>query len=275
MTTARMEVSVTTEMHQQHLAPVFDAAGVCVSLGAKAKRRPILEDLTFTVGKGEVVGILGPSGTGKTTLLRTLAGLVEPTSGAVLLDGKPVTGPTPEAITVFQDYASALLPWRTVAKNVALPLEGHFSRSERTARVERALNMVGLQGRGDDYPRHLSGGMQQRVQIARALVLEPRVLLMDEPFGALDAITRGSLQDQLLRLQEETGATIVFITHDVEEAVYLADRVMVVHGTPGRIVHEATTNLPRPRDQLTTRDLPRYHEIRHELVQRLRSAEQS
>ena len=130
--------------------------------------------------------------------------------------------------------------------------------------------MVGLADRADEYPWRLSGGMQQRVQIARALVLEPRVLLMDEPFGALDAITKASLHDQLLHVQANTGATIIFITHDVEEAVYLADRVIVIHGTPGRIVHEVRTDLPRPRDQIATRDLPRYHEVRHELGTTLR-----
>jgi NitT/TauT family transport system ATP-binding protein len=173
-------------------------------------------------------------------------------------------------VTVFQDYSSALLPWRTVERNVALPLEGRTTKSERRERVLRALEIVGLADRLDEYPWRLSGGMQQRVQIARALVLEPRVLLMDEPFGALDAITKGSLHDQLLDVQAKTGATIVFITHDVEEAVYLSDRVMVIHGSPGRIVHEVRTELPRPRDQIATRDLSRYHEVRHELAQVLR-----
>jgi NitT/TauT family transport system ATP-binding protein len=157
-----------------------------------------------------------------------------------------------------------------VARNVALPLEGRMAKSERRDRVQRALDMVGLGDRGDEYPWRLSGGMQQRVQIARALVLEPRVLLMDEPFGALDAITKQSLQDQLLEVQANTGATVIFITHDVEEAVYLADRVMVIHGTPGCICHEVATELPRPRDQVATRDIARYHEIRHELGKTLR-----
>jgi NitT/TauT family transport system ATP-binding protein len=188
----------------------------------------------------------------------------------VLLDGAPVTEPTGDAVTVFQDYASALLPWRTVARNVALPLEGKLPKAQRARRVAAALEMVELGGRAEDYPWRLSGGMQQRVQIARALVLEPRVLLMDEPFGALDAITKASLQDQLLRVQADTGATVIFITHDVEEAVYLADRVMVIHGSPGRLVHETATDLPRPRDQLATRDRPRYHEVRHELGEALR-----
>jgi NitT/TauT family transport system ATP-binding protein len=250
--------------------PIFELRGVNVELPAQGKLRSILEDIDLEVRHGEIVGILGPSGTGKTTLLRVLGGLLPATSGSVLLDRRPVVEPTGDAVTVFQDYASALLPWRTVARNVALPLEGRTRNAERASRVAGALEMVGLGDRADDYPWRLSGGMQQRVQIARALVLEPRVLLMDEPFGALDAITKASLQDQLLEVQANTGATVVFITHDVEEAVYLADRVMVIHGTPGRIVHTVTTSLPRPRDQLATRDLSRYHEVRHELGETLR-----
>jgi NitT/TauT family transport system ATP-binding protein len=249
---------------------IFDLRGVGVALGAGDKRRQILDDISFSVASGEIVGIVGPSGTGKTTLLRVLGGLQPPTSGTVVLDGKPVTGPSAEAVTIFQDYTNALLPWRKVGRNVALPLEGRIPKAQREERVRQALEIVGLADRADEYPWRLSGGMQQRVQIARALVLSPRVLLMDEPFGALDAITRSSLHDQLLDVQAKTGATIVFITHDVEEAVYLSDRVMVIHETPGRIVRELVTQLPRPRDQVATRDVPNYHELLHELGLALR-----
>ncbi|HEX3803170.1 MAG TPA: ABC transporter ATP-binding protein [Solirubrobacteraceae bacterium] len=245
---------------------VFELREVAVALPSGGEQRQILAGIDLDVRAGEIVGIVGPSGTGKTTLLRVLSGLIIPTAGTVLLDRKPVSGPTAEAVTVFQDYSSALLPWRTVARNVALPLEGRVSKSERTERVMRALGTVGLADRANEYPWRLSGGMQQRVQIARALVLEPRVLLMDEPFGALDAITKASLHDQLLEVHAKTGATIIFITHDVEEAVYLSDRVMVIHDSPGRIVHEVTCELVRPRDQIGTRDDPRYHEIRQELA---------
>jgi NitT/TauT family transport system ATP-binding protein len=247
-------------------AAVFELREVAVALPSGGVPRPILEGINLDVQAGEIVGIVGPSGTGKTTLLRILSGLLIPTSGTVLLDQKPVEGPTGDAVTVFQDYSSALLPWRTVARNVGLPLEGHTSKVDRAERVMSALQTVGLADRADEYPWRLSGGMQQRVQIARALVMEPRVLLMDEPFGALDAITKASLHDQLLEVQAGAGATIIFITHDVEEAVYLSDRVMVIHGTPGRIVHQVPTNLPRPRHQIATRDHPRYQEIRHELA---------
>jgi len=174
---------------------------------------------------------------------------------------------------VFQDYGNALLPWRTVARNTGLGLEGRVGRDERRRRVADALSMVGLSDRGSDHPWRLSGGMAQRVQIARALALEPKVLLMDEPFGALDAITKASLQDVLLSVQQETGATVVFITHDLDEAIYLSDRVLVISGNPGTITVAVDTELPRPRDQLATRELPRYLQVRHLLGQALRDAD--
>ncbi len=260
----------TESVNTDRATSVFELRNVAVTLPSGGEQRTILEGIDLTVHDGEIVAIVGPSGTGKTTLLRVLSGLLNASSGTVLLEGAPVTGPSSDAVTVFQDYASALLPWRNVARNVALPLEGHTTKAERQQRVTRALEIVGLADRADEYPWRLSGGMQQRVQIARALVLEPRVLLMDEPFGALDAITKSTLHDELLQVQATTRATIIFITHDVEEAVYLSDRVMVIHGSPGRIVHEVGTRLPRPRDQIATRDESRYHELRHDLAQVLR-----
>jgi NitT/TauT family transport system ATP-binding protein len=175
-------------------------------------------------------------------------------------------------VTVFQDYGHALLPWRTVARNVALGLEGRLPKPEIAERVAESLAMVGLEGRASEYPWRLSGGMQQRVQIARALAMRPKVLLMDEPFGALDAMTKASLQDQLLEVHATTGTTVILITHDLEEAIYLADRVFVICGSPGSMGAELATSLPRPRDQLETRELPRYLELRHTLISTLREA---
>jgi len=174
-------------------------------------------------------------------------------------------------VMVFQDYGNALLPWRTVAHNAALGLEGRVGLSERRRRVRDALQMVGLEDSGSEFPSQLSGGMAQRVQIARALAVEPKVLLMDEPFGALDAITKAALQDILLNVQQQTGATVVFITHDLDEAIYLSDRVLVMSGRPGSVTIAMDTEIPRPRDQLATRELAHYLHVRHLLGQTLRA----
>ena len=244
-----------------------------VRLPAADGPRAILADVSLEVRAGEIIGIVGRSGAGKTTLLRVLGGLLDASSGTVIFDGEVVRQPPRGAVMVFQDYGNALLPWRTVARNTGLGLEGRVGRDERRRRVSDALSMVGLADRGSDYPWRLSGGMAQRVQIARALTLEPMVLLMDEPFGALDAITKAVLQDVLLSVQEETAATVVFITHDLDEAIYLSDRVLVMSGSPGAITVAVDTELPRPRDQLATRELPRYLQVRHLLGQALRAAD--
>jgi NitT/TauT family transport system ATP-binding protein len=194
-----------------------------------------------------------------------LGGLLTPTSGEVLVKGRKIAGPPEDVVIVFQDYANALLQWRTVAGNVAFGIERALSRGECRERVNHALTLVGLVERGDDYPWQLSGGMQQRVQIARALALRPAVMLMDEPFAALDAMTKAGLQDELLRLRDQTGTSFVFITHDIEEAVYLGDRVAVLNGTPGRIERTVAIDLPKQRDQITTRQLPEFLAYRYKL----------
>jgi NitT/TauT family transport system ATP-binding protein len=248
--------------------PAFECADVSVRFGSGPRARLVIDQLSFSVGQGEFVSLVGASGTGKTTILRVLGGLQrpEPTS-RILFDGAPVTGPSPGVVLVFQDYFSSLLPWRTVEKNVRLGIEGQTGRDDCARRVASALELVGLGDRGGDYPAQLSGGMQQRVQIARALAMEPAVLLMDEPFGALDALTKAQLQDEVLTLHAQTGMTIVFVTHDIEEAIYLSDRVLVLGGPPARVTETLGIDLPRPRQQLVTKELPDYLKYRHHLYE--------
>lgn len=224
----------------------------------------VLRDVSFNIAPGEFVSIVGKSGTGKSTLLRVLGGLQAAADGsAVLHRGEHVDDPPKGVIVVFQDYRGSLLPWRTVERNVMLGLQDGLAAAEQRERCHSALELVGLADRAKDYPWRLSGGMQQRVQIARALAMRPDVLLMDEPFGALDAMTKAQLQDELQTVHKVTGATIVFVTHDIEEAIYLSDRVLVLADSPARITTEIDVHLPRPRDQITTRELPEYLDCRH------------
>lgn len=206
-----------------------------------------LADTSFELAGGEFVSIVGPSGCGKSTVMRIVAGLVSPSQGSVRLNGKTVTAPSPDIGIAFQK--AVLLPWLTAAKNIALPaeLEGRLSRAEIDKRVTDLLQMVRLGGNGNSYPSELSGGMQQRVSIARALMTEPSVILMDEPFGALDAITREHLHDELLAVWQHSRPTVIFITHDISEAVYLSDRVMVMAARPGCMIEDIKIDLPRPR----------------------------
>ena len=205
-----------------------------------------LSDVNFSVGTGEFVCLVGPSGCGKTTLFRLIAGLETPTTGDVLLDGEPVTGPGTDRGMVFQEYG--LFPWRTVRENVAFGLEEQgVDGAERKRRVAEMIDLVGLSGFADAYPKELSGGMKQRVGIARALAVDPELLLMDEPFGSVDAQTRDMLHGELLEVWAETGKTVLFVTHDVEEAVTLADRVVVMAADPGRVREVVPVGLERPR----------------------------
>jgi NitT/TauT family transport system ATP-binding protein len=241
-------------------AIAFDT--VAIDLGG----RTILTDVTLDVPPGEFLCVVGASGSGKTTLLRLIAGLYAPTRGRIALNGRTIDGPSRDVAIVFQDYGRALLPWRTAAGNVSLALEARGTpKFERADRIAEVLAKVGLAGHADKYPSQLSGGMQQRLQIARALAQGGSILLMDEPFGALDALTRQSLQDEVLQLAADTKATIVFITHDLEEALYLGDRVVALASNPGRIERTALVELPRPRSQLATREHPRFLALRREL----------
>jgi NitT/TauT family transport system ATP-binding protein len=247
-------------------APVsLECRDLLVRLTGSAGVVDILRGVDLSIRRGEFVSVLGASGSGKTTLLRALGGLAPVTAGEVRSDGVVVSGPPSGVVTVFQDYSNSLLPWRTVRKNVALGVESKLDKAECEQRVDEALAMVDLTASAAEYPYRLSGGMQQRVQIARALAMRPSVLLMDEPFGALDAMTKASLQDQLQHVQAATGTTIVFVTHDVEEAVYLSDRVVVLTGRPAAVGLSLDVPLPRPREQITTKESPDYLDLRHQV----------
>lgn len=232
--------------------------------------RTILNAINLEIREGEFLCIVGSSGSGKTTLLRVLAGLANPAEGAVLFKGTEISGPSRDRAIIFQDYSKALLPWRTVQGNVALSLEArNVPAGERNAIIDRLLAKMGLSQAQEQFPGQLSGGMQQRVQIARCLAQEPRLLLMDEPFGALDAMTRQTLQDEILQLSAERRITTVFITHDLEEAIYLGDRVVVLGQSPATIITSIEIELPRPRNQLTTREDGRFLAYRHRLFEML------
>lgn len=250
---------------------IFELRGLSVSLRGEAGEHRILESLDFDVREGESLAIVGPSGTGKTTLLRALAGLI-PHEGSLTYRDQELDGPAAGVALVFQDYVNALLRWRNVRKNVALGIEGKLPKPEAEKRVTDALETVGLAEHASSYPWQLSGGMQQRVQIARALAMGPKVLLFDEPFGALDAMTRENLQDELLRLLAEQRRTCVFITHDIDEAVYIGDRVLVLAGSPATISFEAPVPLGRDRNQLSTKEAPEFLELRHRVYNELRRA---
>ena len=242
---------------------VFEVGNAGFEVASRGATRPILDGVTFDVREHEFVSIMGRSGTGKTTLLKILGGLLDASPGsAVRFGGSAVQGP-PEGVSfVFQDYAASLLPWRTVQRNVSLGLEGRMARPQIEQRVAHALDMVGLADRAADHPAQLSGGMQQRVQLARAMAMRASVLLMDEPFGALDAMTKGTLQDELQQIHRDTNATLVFVTHDIDEALYLSDRVLILDGAPATITHDIPVDLPRPRDQLATKELPEFLRLR-------------
>lgn len=229
----------------------------------------VLQDLNLEVNSNELVSIVGPSGCGKSTFLHMVAGLVEPSSGEIWVDGQPVQGPGPDRGMVFQTYT--LFPWLTVFQNVLFPLrwQRHLSPDERTELVWTYLRAVGLADFADAYPGQLSGGMRQRVAIARAFAARPSVLLMDEPFGALDAQTRRWMQELLLEVWDQHRVTILFVTHDVEEAIFLADRVYVMTARPGRIKAEISVPLARPRSY-DVQTSPEFIALRRHIVELLR-----
>lgn len=225
----------------------IEGVGHAFGEAGNPRRVVALESTTFEVARGELLCLIGPSGCGKSTLLMLVAALLEPSAGSITLNGTRVASPGPDRALVFQDFA--LLPWRTVLKNVEVGLElKKVPRTEREKIARHYLELVALQGFANHYPHQLSGGMRQRVAIARALCVEPEILLMDEPFGALDAQNRQVMGSELLRLWEDDRKTILFVTHDLDEAIYLADRVIVMSASPGRIIREIPVHLSRPRD---------------------------
>ncbi|WP_328779296.1 ABC transporter ATP-binding protein [Streptomyces canus] len=237
------------------------------------RRVEAVRDLTFTVEAGELVCLVGPSGCGKTTLLKCMGGLLTPTAGEVHLAGRKVSGPPPGMAFVFQEYGRSLFPWMRVADNVELPLkQKDLSKARRRELVADALESVDLSEAAGAYPWQLSGGMQQRVAIARALAYEPEVLLMDEPFAAVDAQTRADLEDLVRRLWRERGITILFVTHDIDEAVYLGERVIVLSASPTVVQEQLKVDLPDERDQLHTRVAPRFAELRTHVYEQIQAA---
>jgi nitrate ABC transporter ATP-binding subunit len=225
-----------------------------------------LAPVDLAIPKGEFVCMIGASGCGKSTLLRIIAGFEEPTTGEVAIDGESVTGPGGDRGMVFQDYA--LFPWMTVRQNISFgPRQRHLAREEIDKTTDEFVRMVGLERFADRYPNQLSGGMKQRVAIARVLANNANILLMDEPFGALDALTREQLQNELLQIWKRTGVTTIFVTHSVEEAVLLADRVLVMSAGPGRIDSDFRIDLPRPRDVSS----PEFNALRRDVARRLTS----
>ena len=252
-------------------APVIDIRRLSLAFVTGDGPVQALSDIDLTIGRGEFVSLIGPSGCGKTTLLRVIADLEKPTGGSIL-----VNGVSPEAARVNRAYgyvfqAPALFPWRNIARNVALPLEVMgLTREERERRVKAQLDLVNLTGFERKYPWQLSGGMQQRVSIARALSVEPDLLLMDEPFGALDEIVRDHLNEQLLRLWDKTEKTVVFVTHSIPEAVFLSTRIVVMTPRPGKIHDIIESDLPRDRT-LDFRETPEFLKIAHRVREGLRA----
>jgi NitT/TauT family transport system ATP-binding protein len=247
----------------------LQASGVKKSFAKDGKSLAILDVERFAANEGEFITIIGPSGCGKSTLLHIMGGFIPAEAGRIEVYGKEVRGPGPDRGMMFQEFA--LFPWKTVAGNIAWGLEVQgLPKAKIEETVGRYLDMIGLRDFRNHYPAELSGGMKQRAALARVLAFDPKVLLMDEPFGALDAQTRETMQEELTRLWERTGKTIVFVTHDIEEAVYLGDRVVVMSARPGRIRQEITIDLPRPRG-LEIKKSIKCHEYRNQIWDLIRS----
>ncbi|MDL4814073.1 ABC transporter ATP-binding protein [Actinomadura opuntiae] len=253
--------------------PILAVKGLEHRYGTGDRSHQAIASIDFELQATRAMSIVGPSGAGKTTLLRCLTGLVTPTRGVVSFAGEAIRG-IPEGVgVVFQDYSRSLFPWLSVIRNVEFPLRGiGLGRAERHRRAQEALSMVGLADAVRKYPWQLSGGMQQRVAIARALVTEPRLLLMDEPFASVDAQTRADLEDLVLTIRADTATSIVVVTHDIDESVYLADTVLVLSGSPSHVMATVAVDLPYPRDQVDTKRLEEYLDIRAKIYDLIHSS---
>ncbi len=255
-------VAMETHTPSMGLKTKLRAVGVNMTFDRHGTKMSVLENIDLEVGEGEFVCILGPSGCGKSTLLSAMAGFLTPTSGEIRIDGEAVRKPDPRRIFVFQERG--VFPWLTVEGNIGFGL-AKLSRAERAQRIEHYIKMVGLEGFEKSYPHELSGGMKQRVEVARALAVNPDVLFLDEPFGALDSITRMVMRSELLRIWQTERKTILFVTHDIDEAVQLADRVVVMSARPGHIQQIVPIDIVHPRDISS----PRYLELRDGILQQI------
>jgi NitT/TauT family transport system ATP-binding protein len=273
---AHSEVAVDTSVTRgRGSGPIIEATSLAKTFEAGGRASVIFRDFSLSVDEGEFLSIVGPSGCGKSTLLRIIAGLEVPDSGSLRIRGQEVSGPHQDVIYVFQQYVKSIFPWKTVLENVKFGVanRGLRDKSKLDAESRKYIRMVGLDGYEDFYPKHLSGGMQQRVAIARALICEPKVLLMDEPFSAVDALTRATLQQLLLELRQMIPVTILFVTHDAEEATFLSSRVISLAKAPATIADDVRIDLPYPRHQVATKEDPMFLAYRHRLFERIFAAE--
>ena len=252
------------------MATAIHIDGVSMTYGSGDTTNHVLNNISYEVQEHHFVSIVGPSGVGKTTLLRLLTGLMPPTGGEIRVGGKAISGPPDGLAVVLQDYTRSLMPWLTVEKNIALPLKRKkLPKAEIKSRIESSLEEVGLVGAGRKYPWQLSGGMQQRVSIARALATRPSILVMDEPFASVDAQTRFGLEDLVLKVRDDFGITTLMVTHDIDEAVYLSDEIIVLHGKPAAVTDLVEVNLPFPRGQVETRNDHRFSELRTRVYEKV------
>lgn len=259
-------------MEKVDVVPKLAVNQLSKTYGTGPQAKQIIGDLSFEVYPGEVVCIVGPSGVGKTTLLKCITGLQPMTSGDISIDSERISGPPEQMALVFQDYNRSLMPWLTVRKNVRLPLRHmKLGAEEENQRIDEALEAVGLSHAAEQYPWQLSGGMQQRVAIARGLAYRPEILVMDEPFASVDAQTRFELEDLCLRIRKQFGMTILVVTHDIDEAVYLSDRVVVLGAKPAHVVEVLDIDLPTERDQIQTRALPEFINERSRVMELIKN----